>query len=48
MEYDAGDFKTAVKLTSIVEDYVWPDFKVGVEGAWISSVGSTINIIHER
>ena len=35
MEYDAGDFKTAIKLTSIVEDYVWPDFKVGVEGTWI-------------
>ena len=35
MEYDAGDFKTAKKLTSIVEDYVWPDFKVGVEGTWV-------------
>ena len=35
MEYDAGNFKTAIKLTSIVEDYVWPDFKVGVEGPWI-------------
>ena len=35
MEYDAGNFKTAIKLTSIVEDYVWPDFKVGVEGTWI-------------
>ena len=32
MEYDVGDFKTAIKLPSIVEDYVWPDFKVGVEG----------------
>ncbi len=35
MEYDAGNFKTAIKLTSIVEDYVWLDFKVGVEGTWI-------------
>ena len=35
MEYDVGDFKTAIKLTSIVEDYVWPDFKVGVEGTWV-------------
>ena len=35
LEYDVGDFKTAIKLTSIVEDYVWPDFKVGVEGTWV-------------
>ena len=35
MEYDVGEFKTAVKLTSLVEDYVWPDFKVGVEGTWV-------------
>ena len=35
MEYDVGDFKTAVKLTSIVVDYVWPDFKVGVEGSLV-------------
>ena len=35
MEHDAGDFKTAVLLTSMVEDYVWPDFKVGVEGTWV-------------
>ena len=35
MEYDVGDFKTAVLLTSMVEDYVWPDFKVGVEGTWV-------------
>ena len=35
MEYDAGDFKSAIKLTSIFVDYVWPDFKVGVEGTWV-------------
>ena len=35
MEYDAGDFKTAVQLSSVVENYVWPDFKVGVEGTWV-------------
>ena len=34
-EYDAGDFKTAVQLSSIVENYVWRDSKVGVEGTWI-------------
>ena len=35
MEYDAGDFKTAVQLSSVVENYVWPDFKVGVEGSLV-------------
>ena len=35
MEYDVGDFKTAVLVTSMVEDYVWPDFRVGVEGTWV-------------
>ena len=35
MEHDVGSFKTAVQLMSDVEDYVWPDFKVGVEGTWI-------------
>ena len=35
MEYDAGDFKTAIKLILIVENYVCPDFKVGVEGTWV-------------
>ena len=35
MEYDVGDFKTAVQLSSVVENYVWPDFKVGVEGSWV-------------
>ena len=32
MEFDVGDFQTAVQLSSVVENYVWPDFKVGVEG----------------
>ena len=35
IEYDVGDFQTAVQLSSVVENYVWPDFKVGVEGTWV-------------
>ena len=35
MEYYVGDFKTTVQLISVVENYVWPDFKVGVEGTWV-------------
>ena len=35
MEYDVGDFQTAVQLSSVVENYVWPDFKVLVEGTWV-------------
>ena len=35
MEYDVGDFQTEVQLSSVVENYVWPDFKVGVEGTWV-------------
>ena len=35
MEFDVGDFQTAVQLSSVVENYVWPDFKVCVEGTWI-------------
>ena len=35
MEHDVGDFQTAVQLSSVVENYVWPDFKVGVEGTWV-------------
>ena len=35
MEYDVGDFQTAVQLSSVIENYVWPDFKVGVEGTWV-------------
>ena len=36
MEFDVGDFQTAVQLSSVVENYVWPDFKVGVEGTWVA------------
>ena len=35
LEYDAGQLKTAVMLSEMVKDLVWPDFKVGVEGSWI-------------
>ena len=35
MEYDDGAFQTEVQLSSVVENYVWPDFKVGVEGTWV-------------
>ena len=35
MEFDAGGFQTAVQLSSVVENYVWPDFKVLVEGTWV-------------
>ena len=39
MEYDVGDFKTAIKLTSIIEDYFWPDFKEWVLRTGLSSGG---------
>ena len=35
MEYDVGVFQTAVQLSSVIENFVWPDFKVGVEGTWV-------------
>jgi len=35
LEYNAGQLKTAVMLSEMVKDLVWPDFKVGVEGSWI-------------
>ena len=35
MEYDVGDFQTAVQLSSVIENYVWRDFKVDVEGTWV-------------
>ena len=35
LEYDAGQLKTAVMLSEMVKDLVWPDFKVGVEGSWV-------------
>ena len=35
LEYDAGQLKTAVMLSEMVKDLVWPDFKVGAEGPWV-------------
>ena len=35
LEYDAGQLKTAVMLSEMVKDLVWPDFKVGAEGSWV-------------
>ena len=35
LEYDAGQLKTAIMLSEMVNDLVWPDFKVGAEGSWV-------------
>ena len=35
LDYDAGQLKNAVKLSEIVKNLVWPDFKVGAEGSWV-------------
>ena len=35
LEYDASQLKTAVMLSEMVKDLVWPDFKVGAEGSWV-------------
>ena len=35
LECDAGQLKTAVMLSEMVKDLVWPDFKVGAEGSWV-------------
>ncbi len=35
LEYDAGQLETAVILSEMVKDLVWPDFKVGAEGSWV-------------
>ena len=35
LEYDAGQLKTAVMLSEMVNDLAWPDFKVGAEGSWV-------------
>ena len=35
LEYDAGQLKTAVMLSEMINDLVWPDFKVGAEGSWV-------------
>ena len=48
LEYDAGQLKTAVMLSEMVKDLVWPDFKVGARDHGSSSVGSRRGISHER
>ena len=35
LEYNAGQLKTAVMLSELVKDLVWPDFKVRAEGSWV-------------
>ena len=35
LEYDAGQLSNPFELAAIVENYVWPDFMVGVEGTWV-------------
>ena len=35
LEYNAGQLKTAVMLSEMVKDLVWPDFKVRAEGSWV-------------
>ena len=35
LEYNAGQLKTAVMLSELVKDLVWPVFKVGTEGLWV-------------
>ena len=35
LEYDAGQLQNAVALAKMIENFVWPDFKVGAEGSWI-------------
>ena len=35
LEYDAGQLQNAVALAKMIENFVWPDFKVGAEGAWV-------------
>ena len=36
LEYDAGQLETAVMLSELVNDLVWPDFKVGAEGSRVA------------
>ena len=35
LEYDAGQLETAIMLSEMVKDLVWPDFKVGAEESWV-------------
>ena len=49
LEYDAGQLETAVMLSELVKDLVWPDFKVGAEGDHgSSSVGPKRGTSRER
>ena len=35
LEYDAGQLNSARELAQAVGNYVWPYFRVGVEGSWV-------------
>ena len=35
LEYNAGQLQNAVALSKMIENFVWPDFKVGAEGSWV-------------
>ena len=35
LEYDAGQLQNAVALAKMIENFVWPDYKVGAEGSWV-------------
>ena len=48
LEYDAGQLKTAVMVSEMVKDLVWPDFKVGAEGSWVVFRRVKEGIFHER
>ena len=32
MEYNVGSFKTAIEISKKIEDLIWPDFTVHIEG----------------
>ena len=34
-EFDAGSLWKAIKLAEDVRDFVWPDYKVHIEGSWV-------------
>jgi len=33
LEYDAGQYQNAIALANMIENFVWPDFKVVAEGS---------------
>ena len=35
LEYDAGQYQNAIALANMIENFVWPDFKVVAEGSWV-------------